>query len=400
MTTEYGTRLVRRTLVAVAAIALLLSGIAARPYVHGLSLVVRAANLHGFVRRVADLDTVPEVERVVLVRTPRASMRARVYAPLQTSRQTVLLVSGLHAAGIDEPRLVGLARELAETRLTVVTPEIPELSRFEITPTLTDQIERTAVWLATQSGLAPTGRIGMMGISFSGGLSVVAAGRPSLRNHVSYVFAFGGHDDLPRVLRYLCTGIEPAAPDGTRPKPDATVAGRPPHDYGVAIILLGVADRMVPPEQVVALRDGVRRFLQASHLDRIDKLQAEREFAALRSVARSLPEPSATLLNYVNNRDVVGLGSRLLPYIGFYGNDPALSPARSPQPSASVFLLHGLGDNVIPAVESEYLADHLRGHAPVRLLLSDLISHAEADQPAHAGDLFRLASFWGDLLAQ
>ena len=46
----------------------------------------------------------------------------------------------------------------------------------------------------------------MMGISFSGGLSIVAAGRPSLANRVAYVFSFGGHDDLPRVLRYLCTG--------------------------------------------------------------------------------------------------------------------------------------------------------------------------------------------------
>ena len=63
-----------------------------------------------------------------------------------------------------------------------------------------------------------------------------------------------------------------------------------------------------------------------------------------------------------------------------------------------MFLLHGTDDNVIPAVESEYLADDLRGHAPVRLLLSGLISHAEADRPMHAGDVLQLAGFWGDCL--
>jgi hypothetical protein len=90
----------------------------------------------------------------------------------------------------------------------VVTPEISELSRFEITPDVTDRIEQAAVWLAVDFGLAPTGRIGLTGISFSGGLAIVAAGRPSLRNHLSYVFSFGGHDDLRRVLEYFCTGLE------------------------------------------------------------------------------------------------------------------------------------------------------------------------------------------------
>ena len=102
----------------------------------------------------------------------------------------------------------------------------------------------------------------------------------------------------------------------------------------------------------------------------------------------------------MNDRDVVHLGPRLLPYVGRYGGDPALSASKAPKPSAPVFMLHGIEDNVIPSVESEYLADDLRGHAPVRLLLSGLISHAEADKPMHVGDVMQLAGFWGDLLSR
>src|SRR5204863_9689283 len=134
-------------------------------------------------------------------------LRARLYEPARGARRTVLLVSGLHSSGIDEPRLVGLATQLSATGLRVVTPDIPDLSRFAITPAITDAIEQTAGWLAGQSEFAPDARVGMMGISFSGGLSVVAAGRPSLQGHVAYVFSFGGHADLPRVLKYLCTGL-------------------------------------------------------------------------------------------------------------------------------------------------------------------------------------------------
>jgi dienelactone hydrolase len=377
----------------------------ARPYLRGLSFVIRAAEVQGTLHRLADLDTTTTREREITIPTTRGPLRARVYEPSRSRHRVALLTSGLHPAGIDEPRLVGLARHLSANGLIIVTPDIPELSRFEITPAITDAIEQAAGWLASESGMAPDHEVGLMGISFSGGLSVVAAGRPSLSGHVAFVFAFGGHDDLPRVLRYLCTGVEPPAPRLVRLKPDTTKTGgqpviRPPHDYGVAVILLGIADRLVPPPQVEPLRAAVRRFLWASHLDRVDKPQADREFAALRELATHLPQPSATLLAHVNDRDVVHLGPRLLPYVGAYGRDPALSASKSPKPSAPVFLLHGTDDNVIPAIESEYLAEELRGHAPVRLVLSGLISHAEADRPMHVGDVLQLAGFWGDLLSR
>jgi dienelactone hydrolase len=354
---------------------------------HGLSFVVRAADLHGWLRHAADFTAAPVQESMVEIPVGSGrTVRARLFKP-QVSRRAALVVSGLHPAGIDEPRLAALSRQLSSSGVTVVTPDIPELSRFEITPAITASIERAALWVADQSTLAPDQHVGMMGISFSGGLSIVAAGRPSLAGRVAYVFAFGGHDDLPRVLRYLCTGV------------DGSIT-RPPHDYGVAVILLGIADRVVPPEQVETLRAAVRRFLWASHLDRIDKEQALREFAALRALAPTLPEPSATLLKFVNERDVTHLGPRLLPFVGEYGGDPALSASKSPKPAAPVFLLHGADDNVIPSVESEFLAAELRGRTPVRLLISPLISHAEADQPATVSGTMALASFWGDLLSR
>ncbi len=382
------------------------AAVTARPYVHGLSFVVRAADMQGRIRQMAELDTQPHREREIAIPTARGSVPARVYEPRETHRRTTLLVSGLHPSGIDEPRLVRLARQLSASGLTVVTPDIPELSRFEITAAITDTIEQAAFWLAAESGLAPDGHIGMMGISFSGGLSIVAAGRPSLANHVSYVFSFGGHDDLPRVLRYLCTGTEPYPQQpvrltaaGTGDTEPARPFVRPPHDYGVAVILLGAADRLVPASQAAALRDAVRRYLFASALDtNVDKDGAAREFASLRVLQNKLPEPSASLLRYVNDRDVVHLGSRLLPYISALAGDPALSVSKSPKPAAPVYLLHGTEDNVIPSIESEYLAADLRSRAPVRLLQSGLITHAEADRPPHTSDVMQLAAFWGDLL--
>jgi pimeloyl-ACP methyl ester carboxylesterase len=386
---------VLRWVIAILALAALT--IVVRPYVHGLSFVIRAAEMQGTARRIADLDTRPAQEREVSIPTARGPLRARVYEARSPHRRA-LLTSGLHPSGIDEPRLMRLARQLSESGVTIVTPDIPELSRFEITPAITDAIEQSALWLVAHSPFANEAQIGLMGISFSGGLSTVAAGRPALAPHVKYVFSFGGHDDLPRVLKYLCTGTEPYPPGQVRLKADTTENGsvrlqpdqpfiRPPHDYGVAVILLGVAERLVPPSQVEPLRAAIRRFLLASALDsNVDKAAAAREFEALRGIATHMPEPSATLMRYVNERDVVHLGPRLLPFVGFYGSDRSLSASKSPKPSAPVFLLHGTEDNVIPSIESEYLADDLRGHAPVRML--------------HGGGVLERAGFWGDLLSR
>jgi dienelactone hydrolase len=376
---------------AVAVIIIAGAGYAGKRDLHGWALVFRAANGQGVLRRLADIDTVPIDERLVSIPGRDGSVRARVYEPLTIARQTVLLVSGLHPAGIDEPRLIDLARKLAEANVVVVTPDIPELSRFEVTPVVTRRIEETGVWLATASGLAPSGRIGLMGVSFSGGLAMVAAGRPSLRDHLRFVLSLGGHDDLLRVLRYFCTGVDSSLWHQT---------GLPPHDYGVAIVLLNVAQDLVPPEQVAPLTDGVRRFLWASYLDTVDKAQANRLFVALRAEAKRLPEPSARLLDYVNNRDVAHLGPLLLPHVGAYAGAAALSPARSPLPTVPVFLLHGRDDTVIPSSEAQFLAARLRGRAATRLLVSDLLSHANADQPPHVTSIWHLAHFWGDVLSR
>ena len=113
-----------------------------------------------------------------------------------------------------------------------------------------------------------------------------------------------------------------------------------------------------------------------------------------------MPEPAATLMRYVNTRDVAALGPRLLPHIGAIGGDPSLSPDQSAPPDAPVYLLHGAGDNVIPAVETYLLAAHLQGRTRVRMLVSDLLLHAGVSEGARVLDAWPLVSFWKALLAE
>jgi hypothetical protein len=151
---------------------------------------------------------------------------------------------------------------------------------------------------------------------------------------------------------------------------------------------------------VEPLRSGIRLFLEASSLTLVDMKEAEQAFVRAREYESTLEEPSRSLMHDVNERAVDKLGPILMPVLDRTDGilDPALSPERSPITNASVFLLHGSEDTVIPSAETIVLADHLRGRTEVHALLSALITHAEVDRGAAASEVWQLVSFWRELM--
>lgn len=393
-----------RTVAAALVVVTTLAALAApwvRSYTRAAALIVGMTGLDGGAQAAlafeADVYTVSEVR----IPSRHGELRGRLFVPPHV-RRAVVLVPGLHSIGIDEPRVYNLAIQMAQVGLAVLTPEMPDLARYAVTPRTTDMIEDTTRWLAAQRPLARDGRVGLIGISFAGGLALSAAGRPAVRDHVAYVFAFGGHASFPRVLRFLCTGQVPAhlPPAGA---PDASAVPETylkPHDYGVAVLLLGLADRIVPAEQVEPLREAVLEYLAASCYDLINLTKAVATYKSAEAMARALPQPSRTLVRHVIARDVAALGPVLNPHLADIGDDPALSAAIAPAPAAPVYLLHGTGDNVVPAIETLFLERRLEGRTRVRALLSGLITHAELNSEHGWREAWRLLDFFADLLRE
>ena len=134
----------------------------------------------------------------------------------------------------------------------------------------------------------------------------------------------------------------------------------PPHDYGVTVVLLTFADRVVPAAQVQPLRDGIAhlpaRLVAHAGGQGAGRTRSSRGHA---DYAATLDEPARTLMTHVNDRAVDKLGPLLFPIVDGLDDHPAnpsLSPERAPPPTAPVFLLHGADDTVIPTVETVLLA--------------------------------------------
>ncbi|WP_157899543.1 hypothetical protein [Luteitalea pratensis] len=358
-------------------------------YGRAMSLLVRMGKVGGPLGRHVGAWQTTTVDRVMLSFTARHGARvARLYRPERVRTRPVLLSGGVHALGIDEPRLIAFAETLATSGTPVITPAFPDLKEYLVTPRLTDDIEDAALAMLAAPEVPPhrDGRIGLLGISFAGGLSVIAAGRPSLRNRVAFVFSVGGHARLPGVMATLCAGRQS---DGSIHKP---------HEYGAVILLTNMAEDVVPGAQVAPLRQAVHQFLHASHVDMFDKAQAAIDFQKARDLEAGLPPEARSFMHMVNERDALGLGARLLPFLDRWGQEAALSPVMSPAPSAPVFVMHAQGDDVIPDSEATALGDYLRSQGtPVRVHVTSLMSHAEVARAPTPAELVALVRMWAEL---
>lgn len=375
----------KRWLVALVVSIAIAAAIAA-PYA---TTAVFLVDLAGVESRVRSLFGRPRevTTRDLAVPTRHGDISARLYVPDGRKTPAVVVFPGIHGGGIDAPRLVRLCHRLSASGLTVVCAPLPDLRQFRITDRSTDMLEDITRWVAEQPSIADRGTVTLVGVSFAGGLALVAAGRPSLHGRLNAVVSIGGHGDLTRTLHFMATG---RLPDGST---------RRPHDYGLAVVALTMADRLVPADQLAAFTECVQKFLEASLDDGANVELARRLMAELRTDIPQLPEPSRSLAAAIAERDVETVGRAVLPFVVDFGDNAALSPALAPVPDAPVFLLHGADDIVIPSAEAPLTAADLskRGHSRVRWLLSPLLSHASLSADVDAREFWRLVAFWRDV---
>jgi pimeloyl-ACP methyl ester carboxylesterase len=379
-----GTRKRWRLFVIAALLSLALIVWLGQPWISGAALLADLSGAAGWGRRLLPVRLHAVTSADIAIPTRHGAVAARITRAARSMR-TVVVFPGVHSGGVDEPRLAALTARLAATGATVVSVPLPELRVYRITPASTDVIEDATLWTASQRDLAPSGTTGVVGVSFSGGLAIVAAGRPSLRDRISAVISIGGHADLARVMTYLCTGTLPGG-----------VTAPAPHDYGVAVLLRAAIPSLVPAAQVAPTTDALVAFLDASSDAAAHPARAAERFAAARAIADRLDDPARTLLRWANERNVAEIGPRLLPLVETLGGDAALSPERSPAPHVPVFIVHGRDDTVIPSFEAAQLAEYLQrqGNTQTHALLTPLLSHADVQPGVSLSEGWRLVQFW------
>ena len=284
---------------------------------------------------------------------------------------TVLALPGMGLRGYRDPRMGTLARRLAATGLEVVVPCIREIEDLEIHPAAIERMADLMVAAAARAG----GPVGGFGISFAGSLALVAATRPRAAGAVSTLCLLGSFDEADAALRFAMV-----APNAD---PYARLVLLRQHLPRFAPGLTGGA--ALSPAAIRALE----AMLEDNGLVRAEPRHPAR-LAALDAAERDLldravhdPATRAALYDALLTIDADGVA--------------AMSAiAAAPAVRFPVLLLHGSGDNVIPAAASTRLAAALAAaNVDVRLRITKLLGHGDvAHGPAI---LWEFLGLWADL---
>jgi dienelactone hydrolase len=309
-------------------------------------------------------------------------VHARLYrpsAPLFGKPRGIVLAHGVHYLGIDEPRLMGLARSFAQAGLVVLTPELAPLADYHVDDPKNLETLRVSVrWLARRTDLVDGHGVGLVGISFAGGLSLRVASEDAIGADLAYVVSIGGHHDMRRIARFFASD--------TAETPSGTIAWRA-HDYGMAVLVFDAPERFVSSEDAPQLRVAVRAYLHESYA------LAEQEALKLSPQGRAVFER-------VSHRDTQALAPQLLAAMPDLSQPMAeASPVgRMAKIRVPVFLLHGAHDNVVPPSESQWAALEAKDNPNVHLLVTAKIGHAELGDDAGPWATAELVHFMSQLL--
>ena len=342
-------------------------------HLRAMSLLLRFsdAHAHGLPIRFADH---PFKEEDGYALTPHGTIRYRTYTPQDVQNPGgVVLLHGVHYLGIDDPRLWNLARALAGAGVLVMTPELQDLADYRVTARTIDVIGDCAVALSRRMRR----KVGVLGLSFAGGLALMAADREEFGNSIGFVVAIGAHDDMARVARFFATNVI-TRPDGVETPLQA-------HEYGALVLAYSHLEDFFSASDVPVARKSLRQWLWE---------QPE----AMKTAAALSPEGKRELDMLLHHRDQ--LRGALLREITLHRAEmDAVSPhGHLAQLHAEVFLLHGAGDTVIPSSETLWLEKDVPAAELKASLISAALVHVDMGNKVTWQQQWQLVDFMAQVL--
>ncbi|HUI85473.1 MAG TPA: hypothetical protein VL240_14700 [Candidatus Binatia bacterium] len=327
----------------------------AQDYLRAASLLDRISDAHAS-GWVAGYEVHPVEARDTSFDFRGRAVPARIYLPRGVGfAPGIVVVHGMHELGINEPRLVGFARSLAAGGFLVMTPLVPGIADYRVEAESADLIGTAAQSFAQQLSVP---RVGVLAISFSGGLALLAASDPQYSPSIAWVASVGGYYDLAHVLRFFATG-EAVRPDGTSER-------LPPHEYGPLIVIYDAPQDFFPAHDAPIAREALRLLL-AGHGKQSETL------------TNTMTPAGQQIMQLIYHKQRGSLAPAILAEIDRGGEQlAAASPAGHLRfLNVPVLLLHGSDDTVIPPTELLWLKRDIPQQYLVDALVSPAIAHVE-----------------------
>jgi dienelactone hydrolase len=280
-------------------------------------------------------------------------VRTKMYTPVGASNPPgIVVVHGVHHLGVDEPRLMAFSRALCASGFRVFTPELPEIADYHVSRSSVNVMGAAVQFLSREMNHP----VGILGLSFAGGEALLAAADSRYAPQTAYVVSIGAHDDMHRVADFFLTGkIE---------RPDGTVLSLRPHEYGPLVLVYSHIEEFFPVNDRNRAQQALR-FLLWEQVENSKQAAAGMSAGSAAKMNALYRHDASLLLGELH--DAISRHAKEMDDVSPHGH---LENLHTP-----VLLLHGAGDDVIPATEMLWLEkdvprDNLRG-----ALVTPLLSH-------------------------
>ena len=375
-------RVSRRVIYGLVLIAVLtLSGVvlrrAADNHLRAMSILVRLTNpkADGFATR---FSRHPFSEETGSAPTPHGVLRYRLYVPTDVSHPPgIVLLHGIKKEGIEDPRMINFGRVLAGAGIEVMTPVLEDLADYRVTPATIDTIGDAAVLLGTKVRQL---KVGILGLSFAGGLALLTADRPEFADKIAFVAAVGAHDDMTRVARFFAANMIE--------KPDGSAVTLKAHEYGALILAYSHPEDFFPAKDVPIATVALRQWIweqPADSMKTADALSAAGK-QELDLLLHHRGELQQTFLREVERH---------------HDEMQAVSPhSHLSELHVPVFLLHGATDTIIPPSETLWLAKDVPPAELRAVLVSRAMNmiHVDGEHPVTLSEKWDLVNFMAGIL--
>ena len=288
----------------------------------------------------------------------------------------MVVLHGMHHLGIDEPRLMNFAHAASSNGFGVLTPELAALADYRVDGASMRTIGESAAWLQQRLGTGPET---IVGVSFAGSLSLLAACDARYAPHFRSLVLMGAYDSLERVGTFLATS-EVEFPDGRKEPYRA-------HDYGASVFVYSHLDQFFSQSDLAVAHDALRDWLWEQP-------------ANAQALFPKLSPEGRTTMEILMARQIERLRPELLQAITA---DRAQLATLSPEAKlhdlrVPVFLVHGSTDDIIPSTETLWLEREIPKPYLRDALITPAFSHVDPDKHAVWMDQLRLVTFLAEVL--
>ncbi len=309
---------------------------------------------------------------------PVGTVEGDIYSPHRGGRHgAIILLLGARPVERDEPPLVRFAEGLSRAGLVVMIPISEGLAAGRIQAEEVDAVVKEVDLLRARPDVDPA-RIGIIGFSVGGSVAIQAATDPRLAGKLVFVNAFGSYFDTTDFLRAISTRSLSYAGIDESWEPDP-------------LVLWVVARQIVDTLPDATDRDVLDRIYLRGDPDARDDVDmlSPAGRAALGLLDGLPPADTEAAIALLPQETMARLG--------------AISPSRViDRLTTPLYVMHDLGDHVVPYTESRRLAAATPASALARFTEFALFDHVTPNRPA--GDLGfyvevgRLARQFYDLL--